>query len=719
MDKFFRRFLRPQHPEPSPPTPPIPLAVFLAGVKSGHVTPTTCKSTVASLYHLPQGVDVVISFAVQQERKVRMSPGLARHLKAKRGLNLADWGKLPVIELQSLMDNFEMKTIPQVGKPPIIILTVTSDLLPPLQCALSLLSSHSLKQGPLRVGIDHYTLPGLCDAGAVDILHLIHSCPELCFMFYNHRGRPLSFADIHVPYSSTATSLAHTGPTFLPGLTSLECYINSMAELRHVLGSVESEQTRKYQPLLADLTSGDSTTSGYALTEIRAAGLNIFDNSTSKLLLNTPVDTLQWGYCLEAGGKFVSYDESTSRFTTCEPFVLVARQALLLDGAMFRELGSVDLTTVPMPKLTWIAGVPGCGKTTDIVRQHRPGQDLVLCQTRKGIEDVRAAVLGSGYKVSARRLKTDYRTLGSFFLNGSDRSYRRILIDEVLLMHAGYIGFLVRKTGASEVLLFGDDKQIPYLERDGVLKPQWGSITSLLEGPTETRHVTHRCPTDVTYILKSFYPGITTTSRQVRSICHTRFTGQVPQPQIPDTLYLTFTQREKHFVKTLLPSESRVLTVHEAQGATSSDVVLVRLDGVSTRLADQEAYVIVALTRHTRRFTYVSSCKPDLVTNLISQLKGLTRGELLAWHQQRQPDDPVLSLDLPTTTTTHASYPCVAERKVPSVRPPKPVPQRKCLPPDKLSSRAAWTWVYGYRRNLPPRLLRLIPVGGPVPHILQ
>ncbi|KAG8246240.1 hypothetical protein J6590_088593 [Homalodisca vitripennis] len=88
---------------------------------------------------------------------------------------------------------------------------------------------------------------------------------------------------------------------------------------------------------------------------------------------------------------------------------------------------------------TWVQGVPGCGKTTF------ESDDLVLFPTRKGATDFRSR-LKEKHPEKFVRLKDSCRTIHSFIIHSTQHlkaggTYRRLIVDEALMPHAGEIFF--------------------------------------------------------------------------------------------------------------------------------------------------------------------------------------------------------------------------------------------------------------------------------------
>jgi len=91
----------------------------------------------------------------------------------------------------------------------------------------------------------------------------------------------------------------------------------------------------------------------------------------------------------------------------------------------------------------------------------------MLSMTREGCLEIRKEV-SKEFNIQGRDLITDYRTVASVLVNGSTKKYNRCFIDECILFHAGGIGYIACLTGATKMLIMGDEWQIPFIEREGV-----------------------------------------------------------------------------------------------------------------------------------------------------------------------------------------------------------------------------------------------------------
>ncbi|APG77854.1 hypothetical protein [Xinzhou nematode virus 1] len=307
--------------------------------------------------------------------------------------------------------------------------------------------------------------------------------------------------------------------------------------------------------------------------------------------------------------------------------VSVTRDMRIVNAdAIYTNVKNVDLKDVNLDHVTinLVEGVPGCGKTTYIVNNHKFAiddlSDVVLTATRETAEDIRKRVCVA-YSVSEDLpiLKKRYRTIDSFLVNFSskDVGINTLWIDEGLMKHFGEIMWCVYLSGAKNVRICGDRAQIPFINRNGSISLLYSKMDALTKRfSVEFLQNSYRCPADVVCYLNSLgtYPGkVSTINKTMRSIHVQIVTGiaDVPFLDFKRAVILTYTQREKQEVtlhlNKIFPGKDvsyTVNTIHEYQGKQAADVVLIRLQMKEITIYNSVSHQLVALTRHTHSFTY-------------------------------------------------------------------------------------------------------------------
>nr|CAI5383846.1 polyprotein [Oxera neriifolia associated virus] len=269
------------------------------------------------------------------------------------------------------------------------------------------------------------------------------------------------------------------------------------------------------------------------------------------------------------------------------------------------------------PEFDFINGVPGCGKTTYIIENHKPSTfhykvingtrkevmsqlgDLVLTATTEAAKDLRS-------RLTMKRMRAEkfqYRTIDSLLLNYNNTEFERIWIDEALMSHFGVIVLISALVRPKKIFLIGDRNQIPFICRLAGVKTAFHNPADFLPVSRNLSN-TYRCPIDVAALLSSHYPcGMKSLNPRKRSLSFERIRHLGDVPKREDVQYLTFKQMEK---RTLLQQGYKnVKTVHEFQGSQARVVYVVRLSNKSQDpIYNQSRHTTVAISRHTEKLVY-------------------------------------------------------------------------------------------------------------------
>nr|prf RNA segment 1 ORF [Barley stripe mosaic virus] len=183
----------------------------------------------------------------------------------------------------------------------------------------------------------------------------------------------------------------------------------------------------------------------------------------------------------------------------------------------------------------------------------------------------------------------------------------------------------------------GDRAQLPMICRvEGIeLQFQSPDYTKTIINP---KLRSYRIPRDVAFYLsaKEFYkvkgiPQKLITSNSVKRFLYARgettperFVSLLDVPVRKDTHYLTFLQAEKESLMShLIPKgvkKELISTIHEAQGGTYENVILVRLQRTRNEIYPggprSAPYIVVGTSRHTKTFTYCSVTDDKLLLDI-------------------------------------------------------------------------------------------------------
>lgn len=288
-----------------------------------------------------------------------------------------------------------------------------------------------------------------------------------------------------------------------------------------------------------------------------------------------------------------------------------------------------------------IEGVPGCGKSTMILESANSRRQAVVGEGRKATDDLRNRFIKQkGWNLSTAQKKV--RTIDSLLMSPGERlpKVEGFHFDEALKVHYGAILLCADKMDSKYVIAQGDRAQLPMINRvEGVtLKFAQPDYSKIKITPKLT---SYRIPADVAYYLthKGFYKEqgvvqtVTTKNKVTRSMfartsrTHDRFISLLDLPIVPKAQYLTFLQADKENVIAYLKQnhvqEPMVNTVHEAQGGTFDEVILVRLQSTENEIypngVRSSSYLVVGTSRHTKRFTYCTVVEDSLSIDILGE----------------------------------------------------------------------------------------------------
>jgi len=251
-------------------------------------------------------------------------------------------------------------------------------------------------------------------------------------------------------------------------------------------------------------------------------------------------------------------------------------------------------------------GVPGCAKTTSIYSRFVSSKALVCTSTVANREE---------YEIKNGGKNILLRTYDSVVLNRNVQS-PIMYCDEAGMEHAGHIMLTALLVNSHTIYTYKDSLQIPFISRIADFEPKYHI---LLANSTTRQWLTYRLPIVMIKVLVVFYPMIKTFSVE-KGLIHVEkiMAGIVPyMPKVQ--LIMTFTQVEKLIIKEQLKgTECNVLTIHEAEGQSHVDVVLIRLTHHENEIYDSLPHCIVGITRHKRNIYYYTPIEDDTVSKILT-----------------------------------------------------------------------------------------------------
>jgi hypothetical protein len=359
----------------------------------------------------------------------------------------------------------------------------------------------------------------------------------------------------------------------------------------------------------------------------------VLDVASRKWLIKPTAKSHAWGVVETHARRYhvalLEYDEQG--IVTCDDWRRVAvssESVVYSDMAKLRTLRRLLRNGEPHvsnAKVVLVDGVPGCGKTKEILSRVNFDEDLILVPGKQAAEMIRRRANSSGIIVAT---KDNVKTVDSFMMNFGKNTrcqFKRLFIDEGLMLHTGCVNFLVAMSLCDVAYVYGDTQQIPYINRVSGF-PYPAHFAKLEVDEVETRRTTLRCPADVTHYLNGRYEGfVMSTSSVKKSVSQEMVGGAAVINPISKPLHgkiLTFTQSDKEAL--LSRGYSDVHTVHEVQGETYADVSLVRLTPTPVSIiAGDSPHVLVALSRHTCSLKYYTVVMDPLVS-IIRDLEKLS-----------------------------------------------------------------------------------------------
>lgn len=231
-------------------------------------------------------------------------------------------------------------------------------------------------------------------------------------------------------------------------------------------------------------------------------------------------------------------------------------------------------------------------------------------------------------------------------------SYRRIILDEALMLHAGEILYACALAKVNEALLIGDTKQIPYINRTAH-NTQYHDIMQHAV-ITQTLNHSYRITSSVATFLSKFYNQSITTSNPIKD------DTRLVRLENIDQLHLKI-NRSKHKILVFKQSEKLILgslgydvsTVHEYQGKQAEHIAVVRTSNKpEDEIYTSQPHCIVAISRHTKSLTYLTPMTSDTLSTWINQINNFSTPQIAAHQRDTTENPPALIQKLSHTNNT-------------------------------------------------------------------
>ncbi|BAM37090.1 ORF 1a/1b fusion polyprotein [Blueberry virus A] len=357
---------------------------------------------------------------------------------------------------------------------------------------------------------------------------------------------------------------------------------------------------------------------------IREPGVYIFSTASRKPIgkpaKEAKLGDYEWGF---VNGKLTKFNPSRLSLELIASKCIIVTEALkhfssnqILAGM---EKDCKEFTNTKL-KAAIYESPPGGGKTQALVdvyvKFEKRVKVLVATANAHSPKDIATRVLKvTGKKVddaSVDAICRRVRTFDSLVINGMP-DCDLLLVDKAFLVHAGQILHVINKTMCKAVVLFGDSKQIKFINRQRLLSLVHGDIDNFINRSNRFyTDVTYRCPHDTSLWLTAVYGRVITSKapKNILSSMTMKLINSISDvTHNANCQYMVYTQGEKNDLLRELRSRDpdqhfNVNTVHECQGGTYDHVILVRTKVQDDSVFSSEAHNIVALSRHTESLEY-------------------------------------------------------------------------------------------------------------------
>lgn len=269
--------------------------------------------------------------------------------------------------------------------------------------------------------------------------------------------------------------------------------------------------------------------------------------------------------------------------------------------------------------------IPGSGKTTELIKQVESveGKTLILVPTKMQEQELKEYFKQDVVKVQTIDSFFYYVNSYNYFKN--QEKYVNVFIDEIFMVHSGQVRFIINTLASMGTLkmvhYFGDSQQIPYYPRVDMEMTQARMYYNEIKNVRQM-NITYRCVKVLKPMLETMYCRRVEMYNSAKTHLDSIITSPLQIiPLLKMNRYenykiITFTQAEK---QELLLKGIECNTVAEVQGQTFCNVVLVRMNKYERMIYKSKHHILVALSRHTRDFKYVTVSQ-DAICKMLDNL---------------------------------------------------------------------------------------------------
>lgn len=314
---------------------------------------------------------------------------------------------------------------------------------------------------------------------------------------------------------------------------------------------------------------------------------------------------------------------------------LVTPETLLaFESEIIRNLSNVELMLDF--EYVCIQAPPGCGKTTETVNVVDI-DDMVCVCTTAGKQDVENRIAATS------NLHSPVVTVASIVINDKKMfNVSTLYIDESRMSCPGMLIYAISRIRPLRVVFMGDGLQIPWVNSLSNFSLVHGDLYDLFP-ITKVWNLSHRITTTAACVLSDHYKlyaksrgldcNLMTTNSTNGEMSLVAMRNNNDVKFHPDAVYLVYLQDDKlELLKRFPQLQSykietvsdffNLYSVHEFQGNQHPEIVVVRFNtNPSFAIFLKNEYAIVAISRHTKKFTYYTRVTSDALSALVNSPK--------------------------------------------------------------------------------------------------
>lgn len=239
--------------------------------------------------------------------------------------------------------------------------------------------------------------------------------------------------------------------------------------------------------------------------------------------------------------------------------------------------------------VTIVSGVPGCGKTTDIIGYYNNNPNTVIVVPTKRLQQQYA-------QANIHNVHTFHK-----IFRATHRENVTIIIDEAFTFYTAYIIRIHNVIKPRRIILYGDPLQIGPI--DFTRDKSYAGVQRLCDArPRIMNWVNMRNPHDAITILRALgYRDMVGTSNVAASIYYVR-----AEPSDHENLQKRYGRGPLFVYNQETAAQLNVYTIHQIQGESNRTVYFSVDDrAIHTGLTDSIEHIRVMMSRHSEKLVFI------------------------------------------------------------------------------------------------------------------